>query len=86
MPLSQYQWERVGECDECGAPVYYNEDEGRLTSQCTCMTVDPNSLPEWVRADLGYDDSDIPFNDDSMARDNLGGELDGLRIIDEDEL
>lgn len=56
MPLSQYQWERVAECDECGAAVYYNEDEGRLMSQCNCMTVDPHSLPEWVRNDLGIEE------------------------------
>lgn len=92
MTLSQSQWEIVGECDECGDPVYYNEDEGKLTSDCPCMHVDPKDLPQWVQDDMGYredeknDESmDVPYNDDSTANDSLAPEQ-GLTVVSEDEI
>lgn len=95
MTLSQYQWEMVGKCDECGALVFYNEDEGNLESDCPCMHVDPKDLPQWVQDDLGYRDegsdddySDkglVPYTADSKANDSLAPES-GLRIVDEDEI
>jgi hypothetical protein len=76
MSLSQYQWEIIGECEECGATVYYNEDEGRMTSDCNCLTIDPNSLPEWVKNDLGIED------EPEAIIDNLEDAASELRLLD----
>lgn len=82
MTLSEYQWEYVGDCEECGTSIYFNLDVGKLKADCPCMTISPESLPEWVRVELspsidnlGEAYNEIQRNDvdpdDSMAADHL---------------
>jgi hypothetical protein len=57
-------------CDDCGSSVLYDPDNGKLIFQCECGTVDPNSLPDWLRCELDLDD--FESLDDERDRINQG--------------
>lgn len=52
MPLSEFQNEIVGSCEDCKSTVYFNQDDGKLIFTCPCGVIDPNHLPDWVRAEI----------------------------------
>lgn len=41
-------------CDNCGDPVYFDTWEKKIMFTCegSCGTIDPNTLPEWVRDEV----------------------------------
>jgi len=45
----------VGFCEDCGDPIYFCHEDGKLVFTCTspCGIIDPHSLPSWVHEELG---------------------------------